>query len=236
MKKTKKMIALALTGITLSVSSLSIYAAANQSAANGEPANIAAQEQAILKANPTMDKKALDTAVCAYTHLHDEGKDPQQILSFINYHKPSNEKRFWVINMKDSKVIYNTYVAQGKGTGMLYAKHFSNQPGSDASSLGVYLTGNTYNGEHGYSLRLHGLDNGFNNNVYKRAVVMHSAWYVGQKFVKAHGYTGRSWGCTALSQRMEPKVVSKIKDGTVLVGYFPDKAWLDHSKYTQPVA
>ncbi|PIQ43287.1 MAG: hypothetical protein COV52_08425 [Gammaproteobacteria bacterium CG11_big_fil_rev_8_21_14_0_20_46_22] len=233
MSKTKKTVLLSLAAITLAGTTFSVFASNTQAT---DQSALQAKEQQILRANPSMDPKALDTAIRAYSNLRVQGKDPQQMLTLIDYNDPSFKKRLWVIDMKNAKVEYNTYVAQGKGTGLIYAKHFSDKAGTDASSLGVYLTGNTYEGEHGYSMRLHGLDKGFNDNAYKRAVVMHSAWYVGQKFVKAHGYTGRSWGCTALSQRMEPKVVKAIEDGTVLVGYYPDKHWLDSSKYTQKMA
>ena len=128
-------------------------------------------------------------------------------------------------------------MAHGKGSGLDSATQFSNQPGSDASSLGVYLTGDTYNGEHGYSLRLHGLDPGFNGDAYRRAIVMHSAWYVSRTFAAAHGRMGRSWGCFALSRKVEGAVVNLIRQGTVLVGYYPDPRWLRSSAFlTDPAS
>jgi hypothetical protein len=198
--------------------------------------NLQRKKASLLAHNPTMNKKALTLAVRAYEHLREAHKDPQRLLTFINYAKPSFKKRLWVINMNTASVIYNARVAQGKNTGLVYAKHFSNKPRSLESSLGVFLTGNTYFGEHGKSLRLIGLEKQFNSNVYRRAVVMHSAWYVNKSFVKKYGRTGRSWGCDALSTTMAPKVIKTIKKGTVLVSYYPDKKWIQHSAYLQPIS
>jgi len=235
MKLKLKQVILSAIGIT-AIAGISMHAFAGTPNTTGGLNNQLAQaESKLLQDNPDMSKKALDVALRAYGHLREQGKDPQQVLTFINYEKPSFQKRFWVIDMKNQKVMYNTYVAQGKNTGAVYAKHFSNDPKSLESSIGVFLTGQTYSGKHGYSMRLHGLDKGFNSNAYKRAVVMHSAWYVSEQFVKAHHRVGRSWGCTALSQKMEPKVVKAIKGGTVMVSYYPNAKWLNSSEYTQPL-
>lgn len=202
----------------------------------GLPNTLQQQEQALLKANPAMSKKALDSALIAYAHLRQQGKDSQQILSFINYVKPDNQKRLWVVNMRNTQVVYNTYVAQGKNTGLVKASHFSNKVGSLASSIGVFLTGKTYIDRHGTALFLHGLDQGFNDNAYKRHVIIHGAWYATPQFVKRYHRVGRSWGCPALGKKIEPKVVNTIKDGTVLVSYYPNQKWLSNSEYEQPLA
>ena len=193
-------------------------------------------EKKILAQAPTLDPKALKTSLLAYMHVEQQGLDKQHILSIIDYQLPSTKKSLWVINMNTDKVEYNTLVAHGRNSGDNYATKFSNRLGSDESSLGVYLTANTYHGKHGYSLRLRGLEAGFNSNAYRRAVVMHSAWYVSQGFADKYGHLGRSWGCTALNKKIEPKIVKAIKDGSVLVAYYPEKKWLQQSAYLKPLS
>ncbi len=120
------------------------------------------------------------------------------VLTIIDFSKPSTEKRLFVFDIQNMKVLYQTYVAHGVNSGTLYAKRFSNKPGSNMSSLGFYITGETYIGQHGYSLRLDGLETGINNNANKRAIVMHSADYASTGFINARGYLGRSYGCPAI--------------------------------------
>ncbi|MEJ2685762.1 MAG: murein L,D-transpeptidase catalytic domain family protein [Gammaproteobacteria bacterium] len=136
-----------------------------------------------------------------------------------------------VADVRTGKVLYYTYVAHGKGSGGKYATRFSNTPGTNASSLGVYLTGHTYYGKHGYSLRLKGLNPEYNGAAYRRDIVMHSAWYVSRTFAKDHGRMGRSWGCVALSRKVESAVVKLIRGGTVLLAYYPDAKWLRSSPF-----
>lgn len=184
-----------------------------------------------IKANaPSLSSDAVKLGVEAYDHAERLGLDKQKVLTIIDYSKPSSTQRLWVFDMRDGHVIYNTWVAHGKGSGngTGYATKFSNKPHSDATSIGVYLTGATYDGKHGYSLRLKGLDKGYNNNVYSRAVVMHSAWYVGKQFLAEHGRLGRSWGCPALSQKIAGRVISTIKDGSIMLAYYPNQQW-EHS-------
>ena len=218
-------------GVSVLTASMGVMAPQFAHAAPATASNLAATEQTLLAANPNLDKKALTLGLRAYSNLRAQGKDPQQVLTIVDYTKPSNDKRLWVINMKDATVKYNTLVAQGKNTGITDATRFSNAPRSLESSIGVFLTGDTYNGEHGDSLRLIGLDKGFNSNAESRAVVMHSAWYVSQQFAKEHGRVGNSWGCLALSKKMEPKVVNTIKDGSVILSYFPNQQWENSSPY-----
>ena len=192
--------------------------------------------QKIEQQNPQLSESALLAGVRAYDHLRAEGKDKQQLLTIVNFNRPSNEKRLWVLNMVNGNTKYFTYVAQGQNTGVNVAKHFSNVPNTHESSIGVYLTGQTYYGKDGHSMRLHGLDKGFNNNVYKRYIVMHPAWYVSQSFAEKYGRIGRTYGCFGLSKKMAPKIIPTIKNGTVMVAYYPNKAWLEESKYEQPLS
>lgn len=146
------------------------------------------------------------------------------VLTIVDFNRPSNQKRLWVIDLKNDKVLMHIHVAQGKNTGKLYAKHFSNRPGSDESSPGIYTTANIYEGEHGESLRIQGLEKGINNNAYSRAIVIHPAWYVTHSFIKAHGYAGRSWGCFAVNPKQADKFIGYVKGGSVLFAYgYPEK-------------
>lgn len=172
----------------------------------------------------------LALGVKAYNNARKLGDDKQEILTIIDYQKPSNEKRLWVIDMKNHKILYHELVAHGKGSGMDYATKFSDKPQSDASSIGVFLTGNTYTGHHGCSLRLIGLDKGYNDQAFKRAVVMHSAWYVSDSFLKEHGRLGRSWGCPALDKQVCQQIIDTIKNGSVILAYYPDQTWISSSK------
>ena len=218
-KFVRNALAIALPVLTLSTC-LIAHAAINAKAGNISQ-NRDKIVQTITEQAPNLKASVLNLALTAYEHAHLQGLDSQKVLTVIDYNMPSSEKRLWVINLNNDQVEYHTLVAQGKTTGVNYAKFFSNKHGSDASSIGTFVTGHTYHGEHGYSLRLHGLNPEFNGNAYTRDVVMHSAWYVSHAFDKAHGRVGRSWGCMALSQKMEPEVVSSIKNGTVIFSILP---------------
>ena len=185
---------------------------------------------------PQLKKHVLKLAWRAYKHVREQNLDTQHIITIIDYSMPSSKKRMWVINAEQADVLFHTLVAHGKQSGQLYAKHFSNERHSHASSLGIFLTGHTYQGKHGYSLRLKGLEPNFNGNTRKRHVVIHSAWYVSEKLLQKQKRLGRSWGCPALSKKVEPKVVNTIKNGTMILAYYPKKQWLQHSQYLQPLS
>jgi hypothetical protein len=180
---------------------------------------------------PELKDRVLRLALKAYDKARAQGLDDQQLLSVIDYSDPSTQKRLWVLDMQHDTVLYHTLVAHGKASGANYAHYFSDRHSSDASSLGVFLTAKTYHDHHGLAMRLKGLDPGFNDQVYSRNVVMHSAWYVSQDFINKHGRLGRSFGCPALSKQVEPQVVNTIKNGSLLFVYYPDSNWLSHSKY-----
>ena len=127
-------------------------------------------------------------------------------------------------------------MAHGKGSGSVKSTHFSNSSRTYASSIGVFLTGSTYNGKHGFSLKLRGLEPQFNGKAFKRAIVFHQAWYVSDEFVKKHGYVGRSWGCFALSKTVSRQVIQTIKSGTVVFAYYPDQKWLHSSEFLRPTS
>lgn len=185
---------------------------------------------------PHLKKRVLRLAWRAYQHLQHQHLDSQHLITIIDYSMPSSKKRLWVINANNDHVLFHTLVAHGKQSGQLYAKHFSNKRHSHATSLGVFLTGHTYQGKHGYSLKLRGLEPHFNGNTFKRHVVIHSAWYVSQDLLHKQNRLGRSWGCPALSKKKEPQVVNTIKNGTMIFAYYPKKQWLNNSRYLQPVS
>lgn len=180
---------------------------------------------------PNISTRAAEVALKAYYDVKQQRLTEKPVLTIVDYSPPSNQRRLAVVDVQTHKVLFYTYVAQGKGSGLKYARHFSNTPNSLASSIGVYLTGNTFFGSDGYSLRVHGLDAGFNSNAYSRDIVVHSAWYVSRAFAQKYGRMGRSWGCFALSRKIERAVVNMIRGATVLVGYYPDRRWLHSSRF-----
>ncbi|HVS77283.1 MAG TPA: murein L,D-transpeptidase catalytic domain family protein [Steroidobacteraceae bacterium] len=180
---------------------------------------------------PNISTGAILTAISAYLRARQEHLTDKPLVTVVDYSLPSDRRRLVVADVRTGKVLFYTYVAHGKGSGLKYATHFSNAPGTDASSLGVYLTGDTYYGKHGYSLRLHGLDPEFNGAAYSRDIVIHSAWYVSKTFAQQHGRMGLSWGCFVLSRKVESELVKLIRGSTVLVGYYPDPRWLHSSPF-----
>lgn len=180
---------------------------------------------------PNISTKAIVCALNAYSRAKREHLTDMPLVTIVDYSQPSTKRRLAVADVRTGKVHFYTYVAHGKGSGLKYARHFSNKPGTDASSLGVYLTGDTYYGKHGYSLRLKGLNPEFNGAAYRRDIVIHSAWYVTEAFARSHGHMGRSWGCFALSRKIESAIVKLIRGGTVLLAYYPDPQWLRSSPF-----
>lgn len=148
--------------------------------------------------------------------------DNYKIVTLIDFSKASNKKRLWVLDIKNENILYHSLVAHGKNSGNLYAKKFSNKAGSNMSSLGFYKTAETYNGKHGYSLRLDGLETGTNDNARKRAIVIHGANYVSENFIKNHGRLGRSFGCPALPIDKSKEIINTIKEGSLLFIFYEE--------------
>jgi hypothetical protein len=153
----------------------------------------------------------------------------EDIVTIIDFSLPSTEKRLFILDLKKQEILYHTLVAHGKNTGANMATKFSNNKGSNQSSLGLYRTGESYQGKHGYSLRLDGLEKGFNDNARSRAVVMHSASYVSESFIKRHGRLGRSWGCPALPVELSKEIIDLIKGGSCLYIYADDSNYIENS-------
>jgi hypothetical protein len=164
-------------------------------------------------------------ALSGFTILKAQGKVTKDILTVIDFSKSSNSKRLWIIDMATQTVLYNTLVAHGRNSGDEFANAFSNDNSSNKSSLGFYATGEIYNGKHGQSLRLDGLERGVNNNARSRGVVMHAADYVSEGFIKMHNRLGRSQGCPALPNGLTKEVISLIKNKSCLFIYHPTKSY-----------
>lgn len=175
--------------------------------------------------------QVVELALKAYMNAKKEGITVSKpILTVVDYTMPSTAKRLWVLDLSSSKVLFNTLVAHGQNSGDLYSNKFSNNDGSKQSSIGTFVTEGTYDGKHGNSLKIRGLDVGFNDKVEPRLVVMHSANYVSDEFIKTHGMIGRSWGCLALNPEIAQQVINTVKEGSVIFSYYPDQKLLATSK------
>jgi hypothetical protein len=152
-------------------------------------------------------------------------------LTVIDYSRPSTEKRLWVFDLRTRALRYEELVAHGSGSGENIPTSFSNEPETHQSSLGLFRTDASYVGKNGYSLRLHGLDEGFNDRAYERAIVMHGAPYVSGDVARAQGRLGRSWGCPALRLGIVRELIDTVKGSGLVFSYYPDQRWLRSSKY-----
>lgn len=168
--------------------------------------------------------------VIGYLNLKRQNKlSDSGLLTLIDFRLSSNKKRMWIIDLKSNKVLYHTLVAHGRNSGNEYAKVFSNKPNSNSSSLGFYITGETYYGKHGLSLRLDGIEPGFNNNARQRAVVIHSADYVDPSYTKAYGRIGRSFGCPSIPVKGHKEIIKRLAGKSCLFIYYPSKEYLQKS-------
>lgn len=152
------------------------------------------------------------------------------ILSIIDFTLPSNKKRLFVLDLFNGRLLFNTLVAHGRNSGKLIASRFSNRRNSFMSSLGFYLTGESFIGQHGYSLRLEGEEKGWNDNVSRRAIIMHAAGYVSEEHIQQWGYLGRSEGCPAIPEELDRPIIDVIRGGSCLFVYSPDKRYLHGSR------
>ena len=188
-------------------------------------------EAALLKAAPGANAKVIGLAVRATQCSLAQGKAPVQRLAVIDYSLPSTEQRLWVFDLKKRKLLFHELVAHGRNSGENMAVKFSNQNESFATSLGLYRTQSSYVGQNGYSLRMEGLEPGFNDNAFERAIVIHGAPYVSPVLARANGRIGRSLGCPAVRPAIAHKLIDSMKDGQLLFSYYPDQRWLKSSSY-----
>jgi hypothetical protein len=161
--------------------------------------------------------------------------DKSNLLAIIDYSLPSTEKRLFIIDVGQPSVLYRTLVAHGRNTGANEAQQFSNRMGSHQSCLGFFTTGRTYTGQNGYSMWLNGHDTTFNELARPRAIVMHGADYVSEEFISQYGRIGRSWGCPALPSTESHEIIDLIKEGVVVFGYYPDRAYFERSEIIRAI-
>lgn len=169
-----------------------------------------------------LSEEAFEYAKKGFVKLIENGKiTNDSIISIVDFTQSSAKKRLFIIDLKHYKLLFNSLVAHGRNTGAEWANSFSNQESSYKSSPGFYITGETYNGNHGLSLRLDGLERGINDNARQRAIVLHGAQYVNDNWINMRGYIGRSEGCPAVPEQLSKPIINRIKDGTCLFLYHP---------------
>lgn len=246
----KKLLSLSLISVSLSLAFLPVFKAGSRSAvtgiissgkgssllakAKGGNAAIAAVTSLLYDSlhlgKIGLSFEALQYAYTGYLHLRSIGAlHNSSVLTVCDFSQSSRKKRLYIIDVDNFKVLMNTYVAHGRNSGLDYATNFSNTPESLQSSLGFYITKDTYTGKHGLSLRLDGQEKGYNDRAEERAVVVHGAEYIGDQRLGS-GYMGRSFGCPAVPQQQVDKVINFIKNGSCLFIYHPSDNYLHSSK------
>ena len=196
----------------------------------------AVEPQAILEHTVNLRPEVLELALEAYEQAEEGGFVRREVLTIIDYEVSSYQKRLWVIDMKVGRVVYQEWVAHGmgkpRGSGgtMEEALSFSNEKGTLKSSLGLFITAETYYGRHGYSLKLDGLEEGVNDKARERLIVLHGAQYVSEDRADDR-LVGRSWGCPAVRPGISKVLIDAIKEGSVLWIYYPHDEWLGESEF-----
>jgi len=178
-----------------------------------------------------LSRDIFNLAIKGLKKLDSDGKlNNPNIVTIVDYSQSSNKKRLYVIDLKNKKLLFNTYVAHGRNTGAEYAKSFSNDEGSYKSSLGFYITEHPITGSHtGFSLLIDGVEKGFNDHAVQRAIIIHAAEYATENFIKKYGRLGRSYGCPSLPPEMNKPIIDAIKGGTCLFLYNPNKDYISKS-------
>jgi hypothetical protein len=177
-----------------------------------------------------LTREVFDMAMKGFDKLKTHGRIVNDnVISIVDFSQPSSQKRLYVIDLHQYKVVFNTLVAHGMNSGREYATEFSNAPESNKSSLGFYTTMETYQGRNGYSLRLNGVEKGINDNARNRDIVVHGADYVSDQYVNTQGFIGRSWGCPAVPEALNRRIIEKIKNGSCLFIYSPQQKYLERS-------
>ena len=192
---------------------------------------VALYESFSLKNSTMPQLSVFEKAIGGYMKLDDAGKISNPLLTVIDFNLSSTKKRMWILNMDTQEVIFNTYVAHGKNTGGEFAKNFSNKQNSHQSSLGFYVTGETYYGKNGLSLFIDGMETNFNSNARERYVVIHGADYAEPDFIKRIGRLGRSYGCPAVPNKIAKELINKIKGKSVVYIHKNDKNYLENSDF-----
>lgn len=154
-----------------------------------------------------------------------------ELLTVIDYSIPSTEPRLWVFDVPSRKLLFREHVAHGVNSGGNLPTKFSNDHGSRQTSLGLFVTGETYVGSNGYSLRMDGLERGVNDEARDRAIVMHGAPYVDAAAAQKQGRLGRSWGCPAVRSSVARRMIDTLRGGSPIFAYYPEKSWLASSRF-----
>lgn len=201
-----------------------------RAAAPPRPSTPAAQDRELSALAPDADPQVLALAAAAMRCAQAQGTGAQATrLAVIDYSRSSLERRLWVFDLPAHKLLHHEWVAHGQGSGADRPDRFSNQEGTHASSLGLFLTADTYTGRNGYSMRMQGLEAGINDAAMSRAIVMHGAGYVDPDNGRRQGRLGRSWGCPAVRGAVAGPLIDEMKNGQFLFSYYPDQAWLARS-------
>jgi hypothetical protein len=180
--------------------------------------------------NQGLDEKAFEYAWRGYHNMLKKGLiHKRTVLSICDFSQSCCSKRMYVIDVQHRKLLYRTYVAHGQNSGEEYATTFSNEPESFKSSLGFYVTDRVYYGRNGLSLRLNGVDSGYNDLALKRKIVLHGSTYVGDKYMENFGTLGTSLGCPALPSAMSSRIIRSVKNGSCLFIYHPTQQYLENS-------
>lgn len=190
----------------------------------------------LLRQAPGLKAEVLRMALRATGCAAEQGLVKRKnLLTVIDYSLPSSQPRLFVFDLSAKKILFRELVAHGKNSGGNVASFFSNSPGSLATSLGLFVTADTYFGSNGYSLRLEGLEAGVNDMAWDRAIVMHGAPYVSRAAVGALGRLGRSWGCPAVRKEVARKMIDTLRGGSPIFAYYPDQKWLAQSSFVGKV-
>jgi hypothetical protein len=178
-----------------------------------------------------LSQEAFSYGMQGFQYLRGNGRlKNDSVIAIVDFSLPSTQKRLFIIDIRNGKLLFNTLVSHGRNSGKLNATSFSNKVNSYKSSLGFYITDNTYVGEHGLSLRLQGTEKGINDNARNRAIVMHGADYVNEGLIDSQGYIGRSLGCPAIPLSVHREVIKAISNGACLFVYSPNKTYIAKSK------
>jgi len=167
----------------------------------------------------------------AHAKAVSEGLTSRMLVTIIDYSLPSDRRRLWLVDLGTSEVVMHEHVAHGSGSGgKTWATNFSNRSGSLQSSVGTFITGSSYTGVRGLSVRLRGLEPGINDRALARGIVIHGTPNVSPARALL-GRVGRTEGCPAVSRAAARKLVRLIADGVVVFAWYPDKALLGKSEY-----
>ncbi len=191
-----------------------------------------ALSNSLLRQAPGLRREVLGLALDAAETAGERGLVRRRdIITVIDYSLPSTQPRLFVFDLSRRKLLCRELVAHGKNSGGNLTNYFSNSPGSLATSLGLFVTEDTYMGGNGYSLRLRGLEEGVNDMARDRAIVMHGASYVSRAAIQALGRLGRSWGCPAVRKEVAKKIINTVRGGSAVFAYYPEKRWLQTSEF-----